>query len=247
MIESSVTAATLVVPELQPRAAEPLGRDGCLGDLELAPGSALLPADHDRQLRPPHLLGLGQRAVLRRHLRGHRRGLAASAASSPAPAASASSPAAAASASSAAAPDGTGRPTLNSATAAYGVSLAWSAPTSNGGSAITGYNLYRGTSTGGEIMVADARHGHDLHRHRAHAGVAYFYKVTAVNAAAESVPSGELSATPLAPPTAPGAPTLDSATPGNAQVTLAWTVPSNGGSAIQGYNVYRGTTSGGET
>jgi subtilisin len=37
-------------------------------------------------------------------------------------------------------------------------------------------------------------------------------------------------------PTAPGAPTLNAATPGNAQVTLTWSAPaSNGGSPITGY------------
>jgi len=40
-------------------------------------------------------------------------------------------------------------------------------------------------------------------------------------------------------PTAPGAPTL-SASAGNAQVSLSWTVPADGGSAITGYKVYRG-------
>ena len=46
--------------------------------------------------------------------------------------------------------------------------------------------------------------------------------------------------------TVPGAPTL-SATAGNNQVALSWTTPANGGSAITGYHVNRGTTSGGET
>jgi hypothetical protein len=38
----------------------------------------------------------------------------------------------------------------------------------------------------------------------------------------------------------PGAPTLNSATPGNGQVTLGWSAPSsNGGASIDGYYVYR--------
>jgi hypothetical protein len=46
----------------------------------------------------------------------------------------------------------------------------------------------------------------------------------------------------------PSAPTLVSATPGNAKIVLAWTIPSSdGGSPIVGYRVYRGTSSGGET
>lgn len=48
--------------------------------------------------------------------------------------------------------------------------------------------------------------------------------------------------------TVPSAPTLNSATAGNAQVTLSWSAPSNnGGASITSYKVYRGTTSGGET
>jgi hypothetical protein len=48
--------------------------------------------------------------------------------------------------------------------------------------------------------------------------------------------------------TAPGAPTGLTATAGNTKVALSWTIPSsNGGSAITGYDVYEGTTSGGES
>ena len=47
--------------------------------------------------------------------------------------------------------------------------------------------------------------------------------------------------------TVPGAPVLNTATAGNAQVALAWTAPSsNGGSAVEGYNVFVGTSAGGE-
>ena len=41
--------------------------------------------------------------------------------------------------------------------------------------------------------------------------------------------------------TAPSAPTL-TATPGNAQVSLSWTTPANGGVAISGYTLKRGST-----
>jgi PKD repeat protein len=47
-------------------------------------------------------------------------------------------------------------------------------------------------------------------------------------------------------PSAPAAPVL-TALPGNGQVSLSWTTPSDGGSAITGYNVYRSTSSGSET
>lgn len=51
------------------------------------------------------------------------------------------------------------------------------------------------------------------------------------------------SVTPVA--TAPEAPAL-SGTAGVATASLTWTVPADGGSAITGYNVYRGATSGTE-
>jgi len=73
--------------------------------------------------------------------------------------------------------------------------------------------------------------------------------VTAVNAAGESATSHEASATPsVAPPSRPGAPTGLTATRGNAQVSLSWTAPaSNGGPPVTGYNVYYGTSPGGES
>jgi subtilisin family serine protease len=54
------------------------------------------------------------------------------------------------------------------------------------------------------------------------------------------------AATAPTTPTAPAAPTLG-ATAGNGQVSLSWTTPNDGGSAITGYKILRGATSGGET
>jgi subtilisin len=52
---------------------------------------------------------------------------------------------------------------------------------------------------------------------------------------------------PPPPPTAPSAPTLLSATGGASSISLSWSTPSNGGSAITGYQIWRSTTSGAET
>jgi fibronectin type 3 domain-containing protein len=142
-----------------------------------------------------------------------------------------------------------GAPTLSSAAAGNGsVALAWSAPSSNGGSAIIGYKIYRGTSSGGETLLTTLGNVTSWTDNTASNGATYFYKVTALNSIGESAASNELSATPSAPATAPSAPSLNSATPGNGSVALAWSAPSsNGGSAITGYRVYRGTSSGSET
>jgi titin len=131
--------------------------------------------------------------------------------------------------------------------------LTWTAPASTGGSAITGYNVYKATSPGGEPntpvnsspLAATARTFTVTGLSNA---VQYYFTVKAVNAIGVGAPSDEASATPAAAATVPGAPINPKATAGAAKVTVTWATPSwNGGSAITGYNVYKGTTSGGES
>jgi fibronectin type 3 domain-containing protein len=124
------------------------------------------------------------------------------------------------------------------------VSLSWKAPSSDGGAAITGYRVYQGASkkpvasvTGTATTVKNLSNG-----------TAYSFKVTAVNKAGEGPASGAASATPAAAVTKPGLPNGLTASPGNGKVTLSWKAPgSNGGSGISGYEVYRGTSPGGES
>jgi predicted phage tail protein len=124
------------------------------------------------------------------------------------------------------------------------VSLSWQAPGSNGGAAITGYRVYQGTSkkpvasvTGTGTTVKNLTNG-----------TAYSFKVTAVNKAGEGPASGAASATPTAKVTKPGLPNGLTASPGNGKVTLSWKAPgSDGGTGISGYEIYRGTSPGGES
>src|SRR5205809_158605 len=131
------------------------------------------------------------------------------------------------------------------------VTLTWSAPSSNGGSPITNYRIYRGTSSNGETLKATIGNVLTYTDTSVTNGVTYYYQVSAMNGAGEGPRSNEASATPSAPPppsTPPSAPTNLVATVGNAQVGLTWQTPaSNGGSPITNYKIYRGTTSGGET
>ena len=124
------------------------------------------------------------------------------------------------------------------------VVLSWAAPASDGGSQVTGYELYVGTTAdlSGNAPVARVT-GTAVTVTNLINGTRYYFWVTAVNRVGEGRPSNEVSAVPL---TVPGAPTGLTATPGNSQVTLSWAAPTSGGAAISGYLIFEGTRPGGE-
>ncbi len=129
------------------------------------------------------------------------------------------------------------------------VKLTWSPPSDNGGSSITNYKIYRGTSSGGESYLAQVGGSTTTYTDNSVTnGVTYYYYVTAVNSVGESDKSNEVSATPHAGATVPSAPQNLQATAGDGYVKLTWSPPSdNGGSSITNYKIYRGTSSGGES
>jgi fibronectin type 3 domain-containing protein len=125
------------------------------------------------------------------------------------------------------------------------VDLSWSPPSSNGGSNITGYNIYRGTAPGEGTLLATVGDVNNYTDPELTNGMTYHYTVSAVNAVGEGVRSVEVSATPAAVPSAPQGLL---ATSGDAQVNLTWSAPlDDGGNAITGYKVYRGTAAGAGT
>lgn len=120
------------------------------------------------------------------------------------------------------------------------VTLNW-----GGVSGASSYNVYRGTAAGAQasVPVATGVTGTNYLDATVVNGTAYFYKVAGVNAGGVGARSNEATATPKAPVSPPSAPVNVSAVPGNLQVTLSWT-------AVNGavtYNVYRGTTAGGQS
>ena len=141
-----------------------------------------------------------------------------------------------------------GAPTLTSATVGNGtVALAWTAPSSNGGSAITGYKIYRGTTSSGETLLATVGNVTSYVDSGLSNGITYWYRVSAANSVGEGQLSNELSATPQATSaTAPGAPANLTAAPANGRgVQLSWSAPaSDGGSLVTGYRIYRSTSPG---
>src|SRR2546421_13012185 len=61
------------------------------------------------------------------------------------------------------------------------VGLTWQAPGSNGGSSITNYKIYRGTTSGGETLIATIGNQLTYSDGGLTNGVTYYYQVSAVN------------------------------------------------------------------
>jgi trimeric autotransporter adhesin len=126
-----------------------------------------------------------------------------------------------------------GAPAIGTATAGNAsASINFTAPSSNGGSAITSYTV---TSSPGGIIATGSSSPITLTGLTN--GTAYTFTVTATNANGTSPASAPTnSVTPAA--TVPGAPTIGTATAANAAATISFTAPtSNGGSAITSYTV----------
>ncbi|MGH3127765.1 MAG: fibronectin type III domain-containing protein [Gaiellaceae bacterium] len=110
-------------------------------------------------------------------------------------------------------PPGPGPPSAPTALSAVAgddlVELNWAAPTFDGGSPVTHYNVFRGTSPGAETFLA-ANTSTTYADANAENGTTYYYRVSAVNANGEGPLSNRASATPLAlvPPVEP-LPTID--------------------------------------
>jgi hypothetical protein len=146
-----------------------------------------------------------------------------------------------------------GAPTIGAATAGNGtVSVAFTAPASNGGSTITAYTA---TCSGSGVSKTASGLTSPLLVTGLTNGVAYTCSVKAANAQGNSLasstvtvtPAGSTPSDPTTPTvTAPGAPTIGAATAGNTSASIAFTAPtSTGGAAITGYTV--SCTGGGAT
>ena len=110
--------------------------------------------------------------------------------------------------------------------------VSWTAPVSNGGSAITGYTV---TSSPGGLTATTAGTTSAVVIGLTD-NTPYTFTVTATNGVGTGAASAASS--PVTPAGVPGAPTAVHASPGNTQATVGWTAPaSNGGSAITSYTV----------
>ena len=131
------------------------------------------------------------------------------------------------------------------------VSLSWARPPSNGGAAVSGYNVYVSTAAGSQGTKVGSVGTTSYAVTGLQNGTTYYFEVTAFNAVGAGPASAQVAATPAPPapppptPSAPPAPTGLSATPGNGVVSLSWAAPSpNNGTGVSGYNVYVSTAAG---
>jgi predicted phage tail protein len=125
------------------------------------------------------------------------------------------------------------------------VTLSWQVPASDNGSAITGYEIYRGTTSGAETFLASPGNVTAYVDSNVTGGQAYYYQIRAVNVAGEGLRSLATSVMAVA---VPGPPLGLNATATTGHITLTWQVlVSDNGSPITGYEIYRGTAPGAET
>ncbi|MEI6795230.1 MAG: fibronectin type III domain-containing protein [Methanomassiliicoccales archaeon] len=122
-----------------------------------------------------------------------------------------------------------------------GAQLSWSAPASDGGSAITNYKLYRSESAIGEYTLIASPTGTTYND----PGIVNtnWYKISAVNAIGE----GAIATISVTGQGVPSAPLGLGGIINSTGAILAWSPPaSDGGSPITSYNVYRAESASGE-
>lgn len=132
------------------------------------------------------------------------------------------------------------------------VALSWAPPSSDGGSSLLKYKVFRATSaTGIDLskppLVTLSKDTFTYSDTAVSNGVTYYYAVAATNALGQGAASPQASATPSSTVqlTAPSAPLSLSATASPGSIRLAWQPPADtGGAAVTSYRVYRGLVGG---
>ena len=124
---------------------------------------------------------------------------------------------------------------LSAAAGNADATVTWTAPASDGGSAVTGYRVTTYVGLVAEAVTTVGNVTTDVVGGLTD-GDTYSFTVTAINGVGLG-PTTDFSNT-VTPATLPGAPSGLSAAAGNADATVTWTAPaSDGGSAVTGYTV----------
>jgi large repetitive protein len=143
------------------------------------------------------------------------------------------------------------------------ISLSWASPAADGWQP-SQYNVYMGTSPGGEPPVGGTSSPSSSTSYTATglaSGTTYYFKVSAVYPplcpdgctppppGTESAQSTEVPATTTSEPTPPPPPAgLTATAAGSSRISLSWTAPAaTAGASVTGYKIYTGTSPGGES
>ena len=129
------------------------------------------------------------------------------------------------------------------------IDLSWDAPTDNGGSSITGYEIERSSdagSTWSTIVQNTASQSTTYFDSGLSPNTSFSYRVSAINSVGTSSPSNIASATTSAISSIPESPTgLTVSSTSSSTIILNWNAPGNdGGSPIIGYKIERSTSGG---
>ncbi|MDE0076144.1 MAG: fibronectin type III domain-containing protein [Caldilineaceae bacterium] len=128
-----------------------------------------------------------------------------------------------------------GKPDLNAtASGTSMISLTWTAPKSDGGSAITGYELQYWDGSNGWMDLTSPAAGDTTYTHRnIPAGTTKYYRIRARNAGGPGAWSTITNAMTSA--ARPDAPTLTATAMGSDKIKVSWTLGHDGGSPVTGY------------
>ncbi len=133
---------------------------------------------------------------------------------------------------------------LTTSPSSNAVDVSWTAPSNNGGAAISDYVIQLSTNNGTSWTTFN-----DGVSSSATAtvtgltnGTPYVFRVAAVNSVGTG--SYSINSASVTPRSAPSAPTNLSVTPGNGSLSVSWTAPSSGGSVITDYIIQWSSNSG---
>ena len=119
------------------------------------------------------------------------------------------------------------------------VNLTWMAPIEDGGSPVTGYNIYRAEEGGVPESILSGNVGLSYRDDTAENGITYDYRLSAVNLLGESNMTAPLTVTPMR---VPYPVTGISIRNGSGFVELSWELPlDDGGSLLTEIVILRGT------
>ncbi|MEM0448279.1 MAG: fibronectin type III domain-containing protein [Methanomassiliicoccales archaeon] len=126
------------------------------------------------------------------------------------------------------------------------VTVTWEPPANQGSSPIVEYRIFRSTVFGiiGDNIMSVNASTFSWNDDAVTNGVTYYYAVKAVNEVGASPESEQASATPSETGTAPGAPTGLVAMGQVGMIVLTWNPPSDAGSGVTVYQIFRSITPG---